>query len=41
MWWDEIKQVWGIDEQEVSWETFQKHFKDKYLIEGFYDENEK
>lgn len=39
--WEEIITIRGIDEKEVSWETFQKHFKDKYFTEMFYYEKEK
>lgn len=31
----------GIDEQEVTWEDFHKHFKVKFLIEQFYDKKAK
>lgn len=41
LWWEEIKTVQGVDEQEVTWEQFKKHFKDKYLTEWFYVEKEK
>jgi len=30
--------VWGVSEQDVTWEAFQKYFKEKYLTECFYDE---
>lgn len=29
--WEEIKIVWNIDEERVTWQEFQKHLKDKYL----------
>lgn len=38
LWWEEIKIVWKIEEQEVTWMDFQNHFKDKYLTKWFYDE---
>lgn len=41
MWWEEIKTVRKIDEQEVTWVEFQKHFKDKYLTKRIYDEKAK
>lgn len=41
LWWDEVKMVWGVDEQEVTWKQFQKYFKDRYLIEWFYDDKGK
>lgn len=33
LWWEEIKMVKEINEHEVMWEQFQKHFKDTYLTE--------
>lgn len=41
MWWEEVKTVRGVNEQSIAWENFQKYFKEKYLIERFYDEKEK
>jgi len=38
LWWEEIKTVRKIDEEHVTWNEFQKHFKDKYLTEHYYDE---
>lgn len=38
LWWEEVKMVWGVSEQNVTWETFQRYFKEKYLTERFYDE---
>jgi len=31
-WWEEIKEVDGIDEQGIMWDDFQWHFKNKYLF---------
>lgn len=28
----------GVSEQDVTWEAFQRYFKEKYLTERFYDE---
>ena len=30
--------VRGVSEQDVTWEMFQRYFKEKYLTERFYDE---
>eukprot|EP00253_Pinus_taeda_P029666 PITA_29666 len=38
LWWEEVKRVRGISEQDVTWEKFQGYFKEKYLTERFYDE---
>ena len=29
LWWEEIKTVRKIDEEQFTWNEFQKHFKDK------------
>lgn len=41
LWWEEIKTMCKIDEKEITWEDFQRHFQDKYLTECFYDKNAK
>lgn len=41
LWWEEVKTVRGVNEQNVTWENFQKYFKEKYLTKRFYDEKEK
>ena len=33
LWWEEVKMVWGVSEQDVTWEVFQRYFKEKYLTE--------
>eukprot|EP00253_Pinus_taeda_P001681 PITA_01681 len=38
LWWEEVKMVRGITEQDVTWEKFQGYFKEKYLTEHVYDE---
>eukprot|EP00253_Pinus_taeda_P029692 PITA_29692 len=38
LWWEEIKIVKGVSEQNITWEKFQKYFKERYLTEPFYDE---
>lgn len=39
--WKETKLVREMSEQEVTWEQFQKHFKDSNLTEQFYDDKAK
>ena len=39
--WEEIKTVRKIDKEQVTWNEFQKHFKDKYLTKRYYDEKTK
>ena len=38
LWWEEIKTVRKINEEQVTWQEFHKHFKEKYLTEHYYDE---
>eukprot|EP00253_Pinus_taeda_P021744 PITA_21744 len=38
LWWEEVKIVKGVTEQTISWDNFQKYFKERYLTERFYDE---
>eukprot|EP00253_Pinus_taeda_P032987 PITA_32987 len=41
LWWEEVKIVKGVTEQTITWENFQRYFKERYLIERFYDEKER
>eukprot|EP00253_Pinus_taeda_P010499 PITA_10499 len=38
LWWEEVKIVKGVTEQTITWDSFQKYFKERYLTERFYDE---
>lgn len=38
LWWEEVKIVKGVSERTITWEKFQKYFKERYLTERFYDE---
>jgi len=38
LWWEEVKIVRGVSEQNITWEKFQRYFKKRYLTERFYDE---
>lgn len=38
LWWEEVKIVKGVTEQSITWENFQRYFKERYLTERFYDE---
>ena len=38
LWWEEVINVHSIEDQDVTWESFQQYFKDKYLTKHFYDE---
>ena len=41
IWWQEINKVKGIKEHYVTWRTFKKHFKRKYLSKQYYEEKTK
>ena len=41
LWWQEIKKVKGIKERYVTWKTFKKLFKIKYLSKQYYEEKTK
>ena len=41
IWWQDIKKVKGIKERYVTWETFKKLFKRKYLSKKYYEEKVK
>lgn len=41
LWLEEVKTVRGENEHNITWEKFQKYFKEKYFIEIFYDEKKK
>jgi len=32
LWWEEVKNVSGIEDKNVTWDEFQQYFKEKYLI---------
>eukprot|EP00253_Pinus_taeda_P035458 PITA_35458 len=38
LWWEEVKIVKEVTKQTITWEIFQRYFKERYLTERFYDE---
>eukprot|EP00253_Pinus_taeda_P006899 PITA_06899 len=38
LWWEEVKIIKGVTEQNITWDNFQRFFKERYLTERFYDE---
>eukprot|EP00253_Pinus_taeda_P013421 PITA_13421 len=38
LWWEEVKIVKGVTEQNITWDNFQNFFKERYLTGRFYDE---
>jgi len=41
LWWEELKIVHGVSDQNITWEKFHKLFKEKFLTERFYVEKAK
>jgi hypothetical protein len=41
IWWEHFLEVKGRKERKVTWEKFQKYFKEKYLSTCYYDNNRK
>jgi hypothetical protein len=41
IWWEDLKNVKGVCEEDLSWERFEKYFRKKYLSEKYFDEKTK
>jgi hypothetical protein len=41
IWWEDLKNVKWIHEEDLSWEFFEKHFRKKYPSENYFDEKTK
>jgi hypothetical protein len=41
VWWEDLKNVKGVREEDLSWEWFEKYFWKKYLLEKYFDEKTK
>ena len=41
IWWEDLRNVKGIHEKDLSWKQFEKYFKRKYLYEIYYDDKAK
>jgi len=41
IWWEDLINVKGIHEKELSWKQFEKYFKKRYISERYYDDNTK
>jgi hypothetical protein len=37
IWWEELKEVKGLEERKMNWKQFEKHFRKAYLSEKYYD----
>jgi hypothetical protein len=37
IWWEDLRNVKGIHEKDLSWKQFEKYFKKKYLSEKYFD----
>ena len=41
IWWEELKNIKGVREEDLSWKQFEKYFRKKYLSERYFDEKAK
>lgn len=41
IWWEDVNNVKGIHEEDLSWREFERLFKNKYLLERYFDERDK
>jgi hypothetical protein len=41
IWWEDLRNVKGIHEKDLSWKQFVKYFKNKYLSKKYFDGNTK
>ena len=41
IWWEDMKNVKGIREDELTWDEFERLFKNKYLLVRYYDDKDK
>jgi hypothetical protein len=37
IWWEDLRNVKGFHEKDLSWKQFEKYFKKKYLLEKYFD----
>jgi hypothetical protein len=37
IWWEDLKNVKGIHEEDLLWKQFEKHLKKKYLSDKYFD----
>ena len=41
IWWEDVKNVKGIHEEDLTWHASERLFKKKYLSERYYDDRAK
>jgi hypothetical protein len=41
IWWEDLKNMKGVREEDLSWKRFEKYFRKKYLSERYFDEKAK
>jgi hypothetical protein len=41
IWWEDLKNIKEVREEDLSWERFEKYFQKKYLSEKYFDEKTK
>jgi len=40
-WWEDLRRVKNLKEKYVTWQTFKKYFRRKYLFEQYFEEKAK
>jgi len=41
IWWEDLRNVKGVYEKDLSWKQFEKYFRKKYLSKKYFDEKTK
>jgi hypothetical protein len=41
IWWEDLKNMKGVHEEDLSWKQFEKYFRKKYFSERYFDEKAK
>ena len=41
IWWEDVNNVKGIHEEDLTWHAFERLFKKKYFSERYYDDKAK
>jgi hypothetical protein len=39
IWWEDLKEVKGLEESKLTWKQFEKYFRKAYLFEKYFDGN--
>ena len=41
IWWEDLKNMKGVHEEDLSWKRFEKYFRKKYLLERYFNKKDK